>query len=671
MEVTTLQSRLEEASRKISIAQIDNDSLAQERDRAIRKLQEACEDINKLTRKLSVKEKEIETTHRQLEVTGQLRQDNDTLRRDLLSLKNGREALEAENASLKSDNEALRREQQEVREELESLRTDNNSTRRGTQSLINENKSLRSTNKALMEENEELRENLDGVQHELDAVREEVETLQRDIQSIVQEKSTLREDNDSLVRHNEKYFNENKMLRRENSGFERSIHDLHDENMKLKEEVEFLRQQLDHCRPLPKDDISARLDEETDENMTSAFFVPDITIKTNETEHTGVTEEKEVTGPAQTQQTLDMNETTGQRTRTTKHDVSKHTETCEAHQRSKSKTKNASSTAVSQSQKVAFSLPEKSKQKSRVTSNVANQGSKRRNVTGHSQRGTVATLTTDQDTIELNDDTTGLQSLDNTNQDLSIPFSVDIPADEEYTNGQSKSRVRDDASIHSQKNHRRSSSRSSQKHVAMEMTRGSISSNTIGKESCPALSNDARRVLDDLCGHNCQNCIVCSRITSHRDVVTSAELAAGKKRVTVPRPVPVTDRDLTADDVTMRPSQSPGHALALVIKGLEDEAQHLQLELSRLQAQYNSSDKAYGRRERLSMAEGIRAILKRLEAKNDQIYSLYDVLEGQKAAGQAMSEEEVEMTVLNITGMTVRDVTSGSEQLTWEGIQEA
>jgi hypothetical protein len=34
-----------------------------------------------------------------------------------------------------------------------------------------------------------------------------------------------------------------------------------------------------------------------------------------------------------------------------------------------------------------------------------------------------------------------------------------------------------------------------------------------------------------------------------------------------------------------------------------------------------------------------------------------------------MSEEEIEMTVLNITGMTVRDVTSNSE-LTWEGVPE-
>lgn len=96
----------------------------------------------------------------------------------------------------------------------------------------------------------------------------------------------------------------------------------------------------------------------------------------------------------------------------------------------------------------------------------------------------------------------------------------------------------------------------------------------------------------------------------------------------------------------------------------------MQFELSRLQSKYNSSDKSIGKRDRVTLAESIRTLLKRLEMKNDQIYSLYDVLEGQKAAGQAMTEEELEMTVLNITGMTVRDVTGGSEQLTWDGIEE-
>lgn len=651
---------MEQASRKISLNEIEKDSVTQEKERAVRKLQEACEDINKLTRKLSVKEKELETTHKQLESTEQMRQDNDTLRRDLKSLKHGRDAMELENASVKADNETLRRELETLKEEIESLRSDSNGTRREHQSLINENRSLRTNNKALMDENEDLRENLDGVQHELDASREEVESLQHDIQTIGQEKSTLREDNHSLVRHNEKYFSENKSLRRENSGFERSLHDMHDENAKLKDDVEFLKQQLDHCRPLPKEDLTGRFDEETEENMTSAFFIPDITINTNDSGPAENTENKTAADmTTESNQLPTLPDLTEQETRnTTKRENTTRSEKRDLDRKSKSKSRSSSAKSTSQNQKVAFSIPEEASQHG---SNIANQGSKRRNASQSSQRSSSKNIL---NAFSDADDTTGLQSIDNTTQDQSTQLSV-VPKSRKESSGRD-SRYSQEVTNQSQK-HTRTQSRSSHRHTAVtDFTADSIRS--VNTDTCPALSHDARRVLDNLCEHNCRNCIVCSRITSHRGVLSSADVSSGKKRVTVSRPIPVTDRDLTLEDPTMRPSQSPGQALALVIKGLEDEAHHMQLELSRLQARYNGSDKSLGRRERLNMAEGIRTLLKRLEVKNDQIYNLYDVLEGQKAAGQTMSEEEVELTVLNITGMTVRDVTSGSDQLTWEGI---
>ncbi|KAM0551801.1 hypothetical protein ACHAPJ_008372 [Fusarium lateritium] len=671
VEVSTLQSRLEQASRKISLNEIEKDSLSQERDRAVRKLQEACEDINKLTRKLSTKQKELETTHKQLESTEQIRSENDTLRRDLMSLKHGRESLDLENKSLSAANETLRKENDNLKEEAESLRSDNNDVRREQQSLISENRSLRTANRALMEENEDLRENLDGVQHELDAAKEEIETMQQELQSVSQVKSTLHEDNESLVRHNEKYFEENKVLRRENSGFERSIHNLHDENTKLKEEVEFLKRQLDHCRPAPKEDFSARLDDETEENMTSAFFIPDITMNTN-------TNEVDTAENAQATQTKDLTEqtedsvrlptipdVTEEETRThTKRDNTSNSE----NRQSQTQTKTKGSKTSSQQQKVAFSIPGKSSKRS--SSNVANQGSKRRTASESKRRSSTKGIATyDMDTLEDNDETTGPQSVDNVTQDNSTQLSVAPKVRKESKSTEQKQSTTQNTTSHSERSQRtQSQSRSSQRQIAIDVTADSIKS--VDKNTCPVLSSDAKRVLDDLCEHECRNCTVCSRITSHRGLFTSADIAAGKKRVTVPRPVPVTDRDLSVEDPTMRPAQHPGHALAVVIKGLEDESHHLQLELTRIQAQYNGRDKALGRRERLSLAETIRTLLKRLEAKNDQIYSLYDVLEGQKAAGQAMSEEEIEMTVLNITGMTVRDVTSHSDQLTWEGIPE-
>ncbi|KJZ76144.1 hypothetical protein HIM_04600 [Hirsutella minnesotensis 3608] len=673
IEVTSLQSRLEKTQQIMSEREMENVSLAHERDRAVNRLQSACDDISKLTRKLNGKQKELESSHKQLETTDQMRQDNDTLRRDLISLKQGRDALETDNKSLRDENETLRKEVQQLKKELESLRSENNSLRKGDDSLGSENRSLRSSNKLLMDENEDLRDNLDGAQHELDAAREEVDTLRQRIQNMGQEKTTLQQDNESLVRHNDKYFSENKTLRRENSGFERSIQDLHEENLKLRDEIEFLKEQLDHCRPIPKDDFSARLDEETEENMTSAFFVPDITINTNESGQGEATETREL--PALPDLTSQSHKTSASRNETHKTTTSRNEtrhETRDATrqdvrdatrrevQQSKikiSKTKNAPAKVPQQAHKVAFSVPAPAKAQKEKP--LANKGSKRRNL---SKGVSEPVITLFQDA----EDTTGAQSVDNTTQDqatVSLNLSV--------KNSRDPPRHRDTTAQSLKLEQSKSSIKTAQK-LVVETDITSETRRRIGEmgSSCPALSIDARRILDGLCEHNCRNCIVCSRITSHRGVITAAETASGKKRIAISRPVPVTDREVLDENATVRPSQSPGHALALVIKGLEDEGRHMQLELSRLQAQYNSSDKSLGRKERLSLAEGIRMLLKRLEVKNDQIYSLYDVLEGQKVAGQAMSEEEVEMTVLNITGMTVRDVTGGSEQFTWEGIQD-
>ncbi|KAF0642728.1 hypothetical protein NXS19_000362 [Fusarium pseudograminearum] len=674
LEISTLQSRLEQASRKNSLNEIENDSLVQERDRAVRKLQEACEDINKLTRKLSTKQKELETTHKQLESTDQIRSENDTLRRDLMSIKHGRDSLEIENKTLSAANETLRKDYEALKEEIESLRSDNNGVRHGHQSLFSENRSLRTTNKALVDENEDLRETLEGVQHELGAAKEEIENLQQELQNASQDKSSLGEDNASLVRHNEKYFEENKLLRRQNSGLDRTTNDLHAKNLKLKEEVVFLKQQLESYRPVPKEDFSARLDDETEENMTSAFFIPDITMNSNTdnvdtAENVQATETKEITGQTDDSVRLPtIPDVTEEETRThTKRDNTAQSETRQSQNKSKSSKSGTQ-------QKVAFSIPGKTSKKS--SSNVANQGSKRRTTSDSKRRSSlkgIATYTYDMDTLEDNDETTGAQSVENTTQDNDYSTQLDvIPLPRKETKGteqkQKQSNTKDSTVQSHKSQHSRSHSRSSRKQATTDLTADNIKS--VDKDTCPILSTDAKRVLDDLCGHECKNCTVCSRITSHRGIFSSADIVAGKKRVTIRRPVPVTDRDLSVEDHTMRPSQHPGHALAVVIKGLEDESHHLQLELTRIQAKYSGRDKALGRRDRVSLAESIRTLLKQLEAKNDQIYSLYDVLEGQKAAGQAMSEEEIELTVLNITGMTVRDVTSHSEQLTWEGIPE-
>ncbi|PFH62648.1 hypothetical protein XA68_12722 [Ophiocordyceps unilateralis] len=578
LEVASLKARLDVSQRKATDSEMEKISLAHEKDRAVSRLQSACDDISKLTHKLNVKSKELESSHKQLETTEQIRHDNDTLRRDLSSLKHGHDGLERENASLRAENEALRKEVKQLREEMESLRKENNSLRRGDESLLMENRSLRSINKSLSIENEHLRDNLDGVQHEVDAAREQVERLERQVGNLSREKTTLQHDNEKLVQHSDKYFSENKILRREKSSNERSTHELQEVIVRLREEVELLKQQPDHCRPLPtNDDFSARLDEETEENMTSAFFVPDITINTNE-----ATETAELPAPAEL--------------------------TSRSHKTAK----------------VAFTVPDQDKT-AQSDKNIANKGSKRRKPAKKSWTRDV-------------EDTTDALSVDDTTQEQQASVSLNV---------------------------QRLAARQ-QKQATKTMDCEAKAAST-----CPAaLSPDARRILDGLCQHNCRNCIVCSRITSHVGVITAGDISAGKKHISLSRPIPVTDRlpgDDDDQDMTSRPSQAPGQALALVIKGLEDEGQHMQMELRQLQRRYNETDKSLGRRRRKGLADDIRTLLKRLEVKNDQIYSLFDVLEGQKLAAQAMTEDEVELTVLSITGLSVRDLAARPADLcTWE-----
>jgi hypothetical protein len=89
------------------------------------------------------------------------------------------------------------------------------------------------------------------------------------------------------------------------------------------------------------------------------------------------------------------------------------------------------------------------------------------------------------------------------------------------------------------------------------------------------------------------------------------------------------------------------------------------------------------------LAAKIEKLLKDIDLKADQIYALYDVLEGQKQNGHEMTEQEMEVTLQSIgidTAATTRaaDVTATTdksshknndtdleddEELPWEGIE--
>ncbi|KFZ14660.1 hypothetical protein V501_03133 [Pseudogymnoascus sp. VKM F-4519 (FW-2642)] len=197
----------------------------------------------------------------------------------------------------------------------------------------------------------------------------------------------------------------------------------------------------------------------------------------------------------------------------------------------------------------------------------------------------------------------------------------------------------------------------------------------------PTLSAKAKKVLDTLCHHDGGNCTVCTRVASF-------ENNEMKQTVSIQKPIPVSDRMPVAgpyeDEPTMRPSVTPGLALATVMKGLEDELAHLKIELAQYQAVYNKHDPSLSMRKRKAVKARIESLLKAIDKKADQIYALYDVLEGQKETGQELSEKEVEVTLMDI-GIDVdalkkdkseqdpegEDSGEDSElDLPWEGIED-
>ncbi|KXG53685.1 uncharacterized protein PGRI_007350 [Penicillium griseofulvum] len=197
------------------------------------------------------------------------------------------------------------------------------------------------------------------------------------------------------------------------------------------------------------------------------------------------------------------------------------------------------------------------------------------------------------------------------------------------------------------------------------------------------LPQATQKALDSIARHNGQNCTVCN---AH-----STDGTCNHESVKVAKPIPVSERmpepSVWNEEPTMRPSQPPAVALATVLKGLEDELSHLKMQLATYQSAYNKLDASLGKRPRKALQEKIDKIFKDIDMKSDQIYALYDVLEGQKQDGREMTEHEMEATLESIgidvgashapdvTGTTDKSSRHGQidlddeEDLPWEGIE--
>ncbi|KAB8239629.1 uncharacterized protein BDW43DRAFT_296012 [Aspergillus alliaceus] len=207
-------------------------------------------------------------------------------------------------------------------------------------------------------------------------------------------------------------------------------------------------------------------------------------------------------------------------------------------------------------------------------------------------------------------------------------------------------------------------------------------------ENPARLPESAQRALDSATQHNGKNCTVCKRSIPGNSCVHTREA------VKVPKPIPVSERmpepSIYNEEPTMRPAQPPAVALATVLKALEDELSHLKMQLVTYQGAYNKLDASLSKRQRKSLSAKIEKLLKDVDMKADQIYALYDVLEGQKSRGQEMTEQEMEVTLQSIgidvetaraadvTGTTDKSAHKNAEtdydidddeDLPWEGIE--
>lgn len=161
--------------------------------------------------------------------------------------------------------------------------------------------------------------------------------------------------------------------------------------------------------------------------------------------------------------------------------------------------------------------------------------------------------------------------------------------------------------------------------------------------------------------HNAASCTACEHISA---------------KVDIPTPVPVTDRELEdVTNATIRPAQPPAEALARVIKNLEDEITHLKV-LREVQCQaYNRHDPALSRHRRLSVTAEMCRLGSIIDKRSDQVYALYDVLEGQKQQEANMSQEideSIEVGRKEPADRADEDEFSGieSDELPWEGLSE-
>ncbi|CAK7229454.1 hypothetical protein SCUCBS95973_007227 [Sporothrix curviconia] len=141
-----------------------------------------------------------------------------------------------------------------------------------------------------------------------------------------------------------------------------------------------------------------------------------------------------------------------------------------------------------------------------------------------------------------------------------------------------------------------------------------------------------------VCKHNRVNCVVCCQ---QAGPVGENE----KVTVAVPRPLHASK---SVKSVLPDASMDPGSALAYVMKLLDDERRHLWMQILAMRRNGETEEARNDQQRPRRVLREAEALWNAYVLKVEQLNRLDDVLEGQRAAGQDMTREEIDVTITRI-----------------------
>ncbi|CAK7224267.1 hypothetical protein SBRCBS47491_005491 [Sporothrix bragantina] len=145
----------------------------------------------------------------------------------------------------------------------------------------------------------------------------------------------------------------------------------------------------------------------------------------------------------------------------------------------------------------------------------------------------------------------------------------------------------------------------------------------------------ASAAATSVCKHNRVNCVVCCQ---------QAGPLGENEKVTVAVPRPLHASKSVLPDASM----DPGSALAYVMKLLDDERRHLWMQILAMRRSGETEEARNDQQRPRRVLREAEALWNAYVLKVEQLNRLDDVLEGQRAAGQDMTREEIDVTITRI-----------------------